>query len=289
MDVVAIGDNISDCYQSVGQVFPGGNAVNVAVAAARAGGTSAYIGAVGDDARGQLLIDALTAETVDVRQVRVVPGETACCDITHADGERLFGTTRRGVALFTPSADDLSLAATASIIHTTYCSGMEEFLPRLAALGRVSFDFDNRIGDGYADDLLPLVHVAEFSAAHLDDAESAELVRWAAARGPRYVLATRGQRGAMLFDGERIATIEAAPATVVDTLGAGDSFIGRALCGLARGEPVPELLSGAAEAAAQTCLSWGAFGHGADLSFSCGGHANAAAGTAVLKSVRVQP
>ena len=37
MDVIAIGDNISDCYLSIGQVFPGGNAVNVGVAAARAG------------------------------------------------------------------------------------------------------------------------------------------------------------------------------------------------------------------------------------------------------------
>jgi sugar/nucleoside kinase (ribokinase family) len=43
MDVIAIGDNISDCYLSLGQVFPGGNAVNVAVAAARAAaGTSAW-------------------------------------------------------------------------------------------------------------------------------------------------------------------------------------------------------------------------------------------------------
>ena len=65
MDVVAIGDNISDCYVAIGQVFPGGNAVNVSVAAARSGGRSAYIGAVGDDARGQLLIDSLTAESVD--------------------------------------------------------------------------------------------------------------------------------------------------------------------------------------------------------------------------------
>jgi hypothetical protein len=36
-----------------GRVFPGGNAVNVAVAVARAGGSSGYIGVVGDDARGR--------------------------------------------------------------------------------------------------------------------------------------------------------------------------------------------------------------------------------------------
>jgi len=113
MDVVAIGDNISDCYVAIGQVFPGGNAVNVSVAAARSGGRSAYIGAVGDDRRGQLLIDSLTAESVDVGRLRVVPGQTACCEVLHADGERQFGTTNRGVALFTPTLDDLAFAATA--------------------------------------------------------------------------------------------------------------------------------------------------------------------------------
>ena len=280
MDVVAIGDNISDCYVAIGQVFPGGNAVNVSVAAARAGGRSAYIGAVGDDARGKLLIDSLTAESVDVGRLRVVPGQTACCQILHAGGERLFGTTRRGVALFKPAREDLAFAATAGIVHSTYCSGLEESVPELAARSRVSFDFSDRIGDGYADSLLPHVHVAEFSAAHLDDEECAELARWAAARGPAYVLVTRGQRGAMLFDGERVARVQALPSELVDTLGAGDSFIGRTLYGLIRGEPIPALLAASAQAAARTCTAWGAYGHGVRLSTCCGIHDETVAATA---------
>jgi fructoselysine 6-kinase len=282
MDVIAIGDNISDCYVAIGQVFPGGNAVNVSVAAARSGGRSGYIGVVGNDARGQLLIDSLTAESVDVRRLSVVPGQTACCQILHADGERLFGTTSRGVALFKPTPDDLAFAATAGIVHSTYCSGLEDYLPALAARSRVSFDFSDRIGDGYADGLLPYVHVAEFSAPHLDDEECAELMRWAGARGPGYVLVTRGRRGAMLFDGERVSSEQAVPSAVVDTLGAGDSFIGRALCGLIRGEPIPALLAASAQAAARTCTAWGAYGHGVSLSTStcCGAHDEAVAAAA---------
>jgi fructoselysine 6-kinase len=280
MDVIAIGDNISDCYVAIGQVFPGGNAVNVSVAAARSGGRSGYIGRVGDDARGQLLIDSLAAESVDVRRLSVVPGQTACCQILHAGGERLFGTTRRGVALFKPTREDLAFAATAGIVHSTYCSGLEESVPELAARSRVSFDFSDRIGDGYADDLLPHVYVAEFSAADLDDAECADLARWAGARGPAYVLITRGRRGAMLFDGDQVSRAEAVPSAVVDTLGAGDSFIGRTLYGLIRGEPVPALLAASARAAARTCTAWGAYGHGARLSTCCGVNDEAVAATA---------
>jgi fructoselysine 6-kinase len=289
MDVVAVGDNISDCYVDLGQVFPGGNAVNVAVAAARAGGSSGYIGVVGDDDRGDLLRTALTAESVDTRRLRSVPGQTAFCDILHSAGERLFGETVRGVALFTPTQDDLAFAASASIIHTTYCSGMEEHLPALAARGRVSFDFSDRVDDGYAAGLLRYVDVAEFSAAGLDDSGCRDLLRWAAAAGPRYVLVTRGQRGAMLFDGETVATVPPAPssAPVIDTLGAGDSFIGRALYGLVRGEPLPELLAACAVAAARTCTSWGAFGHGIQLPDHWDGHANAGAAPASPTSVQL--
>jgi fructoselysine 6-kinase len=262
MDVIAIGDNMSDCYLTISQVFPGGSAVNVAVAVARSGGRSAYVGVVGDDGRGRLLTDSLAAEKVDTRRVSVAPGPTACCQVTHADGERLIGPRQRGVALFQPTEDDLAFAGTASIIHSTYCSGLEDVLPELARRSRVSFDFSDHLDDGYADDLLPFVHVAEFSAAALDGRDCAELARWAAARGPAYVLVTRGSEGAMLFDGCVSVSVSAAPALVIDSLGAGDSFIGRALHGLIRGEPARALLAASARAAARTCSTWGAYGHG---------------------------
>ena len=275
MDVIAIGDNMSDCYLTIGQVFPGGNAVNVAVAVARSGGSSAYVGVVGDDARGRLLIDSLAAEQVDTRQLSVAPGPTACCQVMHAGGERQFGPRQRGVALFRPTEDDLTFAATASIIHSTYCSGLEDVLPELARRGRVSFDFSDHLDDGYADNLLPFVHVAEFSAAALDDRDCAELARWAAARGPAYVLVTRGSRGATLFEGAVSVSVSAAPSMVIDSLGAGDSFIGRALHGLIRGEPAQALLEASARAAARTCSTWGAYGHGMHVSTCCGGHSEA--------------
>ncbi len=262
MDVIAIGDNMSDCYLTIGQVFPGGNAVNVAVAVARSGGSSAYVGVVGDDSGGRLLMDSLAAERVEIRRLSVVPGPTACCQVMHASGERLFGLRQRGVALFRPTEDDLAFAATASIIHSTYCSGLEDVLPELARRGRVSFDFSDHLDDGYASDLLPFVHVAEFSAAALDDRDCAELAHWAAARGPAYVLVTRGSKGAMLFDGTVSVSVSAASSMVVDSLGAGDSFIGRALHGLIHGEPTQVLLAASARAAARTCSTWGAYGHG---------------------------
>jgi fructoselysine 6-kinase len=90
----------------------------------------------------------------------------------------------------------------------------------------------------------------------------------------------------MLFDGAVSVSVSAAPSSVIDSLGAGDSFIGRTLYGLIRAEPVELLLEASARAAAQTCTTWGAYGHGAHMSTCCGGHTNAVAATPFLNPIQ---
>jgi fructoselysine 6-kinase len=262
MAVLAIGDNVSDCYVDVGQMYPGGNAVNVAVAVARAGGSASYIGVAGTDVCGALLRKSLEAERVDVSRLRARDGHTALAVVAHADGERVFVGVDRGVALFTPDEGDLDRVAAHTIVHTTYCSGLEPLVPQLGERARVSYDFDRHIDDGYADELLDSVWLASFSAAHLDEDACHKLLRWAHERGAAYVLATRGAHGAMLSDGTSVITAAAEPVTVVDTLGAGDACIGRLLHMLDAGESPEAALPAAVRAATAACTYWGGYGHG---------------------------
>jgi fructoselysine 6-kinase len=266
MAVVAVGDNISDCYIDVGRLYPGGNAVNVAVAVARANGTASYNGDVGTDAGGDLLRASLVAEGVDVMGLRSRDGETALAVVGHADdGERVFGGLDRGVALFTPDADDLDRIGAHTIVHTTYCSGLESAVPLLAERALLSYDFDVHVDDGYADELLTSVWLASFSAAHLDEDACHKLVRWAHERGARYVLAMRGPHGAILSDGIDLVTAAPDPAAIVDTLGAGDACIGRVLHHLELGRPPQTALASAVRAATAACTWWGGYGHGIEL------------------------
>ena len=59
MKLIALGDNCVDVYRNKGEVHPGGNAVNVAVHAARCGAESEYIGNLADDEYAAHLVKAL--------------------------------------------------------------------------------------------------------------------------------------------------------------------------------------------------------------------------------------
>jgi sugar/nucleoside kinase (ribokinase family) len=81
MDIVCLGELLIDMFPAeIGRRLveisafhpkPGGAPANVAVAAARLGARSAFIGKVGDDAFGHFLVDTLAREQVETRGMRL--------------------------------------------------------------------------------------------------------------------------------------------------------------------------------------------------------------------------
>jgi sugar/nucleoside kinase (ribokinase family) len=261
MRLLGVGDNVMDRYRDVGLVFPGGNAVNVAVAAQRAGAEAAYLGALGDDRAGKVILAALRAEGVATDRVRIVNGPTAFADVTLVEGDRVFVGSEVGVSRFRLDEADLAYAATFDLVHTGDCSMLETQVADLAIRAEVSFDFSTHREPTYLDPLLGHVRIACFSASELAEDEALAFLTSAVERGPRLALATRGTAPALLSDGRRTWRQPVMPGQVVDTLGAGDSFIGRFLVGVIEGEDPAVALEAAVGAAAVTCTSYGAFGY----------------------------
>jgi sugar/nucleoside kinase (ribokinase family) len=262
MKTLCAGDNVVDRYRDLGRMFPGGNALNVAVAVARAGVPAAYIGTVGTDRAADVVLSGLRAEGVDTSRVRVVEGPNAYADVALVEGERVFVGSDVGVSRFVLDADDLAWAATFDLIHTGDCSMLEGQVVDLAAAAPLAFDFSTHRDPEYLDPILPHLAIACFSASDLAEDAALDLLARAVAAGPRLALATRGTAPALLFDGRLTWRQPVVEGSVVDTLGAGDSFIGRFLVGVMRREDPVITLQAAAEAAAVTCGSYGAFGHG---------------------------
>jgi sugar/nucleoside kinase (ribokinase family) len=261
MQLACVGDNVVDVYTSLGQMFPGGNAVNVAVAARRAGMASSYLGAVGTDTAARVVMGALAAEGVEVTRTRVVEGRNAYCNVNLVDGDRFFGPSDVGVSRIELDREDLSYLAQFDLVHTGDTSMIEHQLNVIAEESSLSFDFGER-PESYWRPLISLMRIACFSASRLSEEQAEEHAREVIGLGPELVLITMGDRGALAFDGDAVRWAHPS-VTPLDTLGAGDSLIGTFLTGIVRGEDIGVALTAGSVAAAQTCLHYGAFGHGA--------------------------
>jgi fructoselysine 6-kinase len=262
MRLAGVGDNVVDRYRDLGTMFPGGQSLNVAVYARRAGLEAAYLGVLGDDVAGRHVLGALESEGLDTSHVRVVPGPNAFAEVALFDGNREFVGGGDGVSVFRISDEDLDWLSGFDVIHSSESSRLEDQLGRLAGIAPLSFDFSVRRDPTYYEPLLPHVEIAEFSLADLDEDAAEAWLERIHGLGPRLVLATRGAADALLFDGQRVWRQPSVPTEVIDTLGAGDAFIARFLVGILRREPVEQSLAAAAASAATTCTAYGAFGYG---------------------------
>ncbi|XP_058085571.1 probable fructokinase-7 isoform X1 [Magnolia sinica] len=138
--VVCFGEMLIDFVPTVGgeslaeapafKKAPGGAPANVAVGISRLGGSSAFIGKVGQDAFGYMLAEVLKENNVDNSGMRFDPvARTALAFVTlRADGEREFLFFRNPSAdmLFRQSELDIDLIKKASIFHYGSISLIEE-------------------------------------------------------------------------------------------------------------------------------------------------------------------
>lgn len=256
--LAAVGDNCMDVYDRTGESYPGGNPVNVAVYTVRLGGKASYTGAVGTDRYGDLMRSAVAAKGVDISHLKTVPGNTAVSHVEIVNGDRVFGEYDEGVmADFTLTPEDIDFLCT----HDMVVSGLwGHTIPALPAIQRrgvpVAFDFADRRNNPAVAQALAYVDYAFFSYDDADTETIHAFLREMHSRGPKIVVATRGEQGSIAFDGETFYTYGIIPCTVADTMGAGDSYIAGFLLGLLRGKSIP------------TCMEWGAKSSSVTLQYS---------------------
>lgn len=262
LTAVSVGDNSVDEYVNHGVRRIGGCASNTAIYLQRAGIPTSYVGAVGDDREGQFIIEHLRGEALDLSHLHVVPGKTALTRVIVRGGEREFLNEDLGVGEnFRLSADDVEFIARHSLAHFYIWGFGAEHLPTLHARGvRTSFDFSSpeRYTPEQLSRIIPYVDIAFFSGAHFHDEDAVNaFVRDMHARGPQLVVVTLGARGSLAFDGREIYPQRAIETNVVDTLGAGDAFIGTFLARQLKGDSVPASLEAASRVAARVCAHIG--------------------------------
>lgn len=276
MRVIGIGDNVVDDYTDVRTMFPGGNALNFSVYASMLGCKSAYLGIFGNDEAGRHVQETLDELGIDSSRCRRVDGPNGRAELTHENGERIFlGSNKGGISQSVPMDfifEDSGYLQRFSLAHTSAYSYLDEYLPRLRALGLpLSYDFSDDFDTDQALSLCRNVDFGFFSCADRSERETQTLLKQSAREGCQLAAATLGPSGAILFDGESWYRQAPHPVTPTDTLGAGDAFICGFLVSLFRhragtsGWPaarIQDALYQAAAFAAEICGVRGAFGRG---------------------------
>jgi ribokinase len=262
----------------------GGKGANQAVAAARLGAATAMVGCCGEDEFGARLRAALTAEGIDVTGLRPVAGAASGLALITVDpaGENVIAVA--------PGANGLAGEAEVAAAFRAPCDVLvlsaEIPAPVVAAALRRA-NAGGRKGDGGAVaqggegkvrtvlNLAPVpaeaaglltggpdwLVINAHEAAALLGAESpgvaearAMAARLAAGEtGERYVVITLGGAGAVLAGPSVSAAIDGFRVPVVDTVGAGDAFVGALAVALAAGlDPAGAVRAACAAGAAAT-------------------------------------
>ena len=285
-DITTVGEILIDMTQTDVNEYgiecfaanPGGAPANVAVAAARLGASTAFLGKVGRDHFGESLVKTLIANGVDTSAVRTGSLPTTMAFVSVApDGERSFSFIRGADADYSVSEVADHMLTDTRILHFGSVS-LTAGPSRSATIyaGRearhkgaiISYDPNYRPALEWMLIPLPLVDIIKLSEEELPLVSGVEGLEEGTAalkeRGIRLIMVTLGGAGVFYRLGDQTGTIPGYSVKVKDTNGAGDTFLGAVLsrdAGPLDGltvEELKEILVFANRAAALTCSRSGA-------------------------------
>lgn len=255
-----VGDNCIDRFQPpVGQSLVGGNAVNVAVQLAALGHDCFYFGAVGTDADGARTRALLQQNGVITDYLQDRPGVTAYTDIAvQESGDRVMTFEDFGVcAGYAPSPAEVDILKTMDHVHIGWLDDGGALKRALSAAGisvsqdlSVNADPASRSPDGLS---------IAFGSAGEDEEFAERMTSDLLDQGAQLAVVTRGALGSSASDGTHTATTGITPVEIIDTTGAGDSFIAGFLSARIDGLPLEQCLETGRDRAALTCSHVGGF------------------------------
>lgn len=227
--------------------FPGGKGANQAVAASRMGGNVSMFGAIGADEPGQMCLSALKQSGVNVDAVVKVssPTSTALVMVEHS-GENQIVVADGANQHASFDAEQIS-AADAVIVQFEI---PESVIVEVGKAAKGIFCVNAAPVRELSDELASLIDVLivnEHEFAQLGEPKSG------------LVIVTAGAKEVVAYqDGEVVAKSQPPKVEALDTVGAGDTFVGAFVVAYASGKTIPDALDIACAASALSTLKLGA-------------------------------
>ena len=227
--------------------FPGGKGANQAVAAARMSGRVSMFGAVGDDEPGQMCLAALIQSGVNIDSVAKVssPTSTALVMVEH-------------------SGENQIVVAAGANQHATFdaaqISAADAVIVQFEIPESVIIEVGKAANGIFCVNAAPVREIYE-ELAGLIDVLIVNEHEFAQLGNPTFglVIVTAGSNEVVAYQGgEVVAKAQPPKVQALDTVGAGDSFVGAFIVSYASGQSIADSLERACAASALSTLKLGA-------------------------------
>lgn len=254
MKVAEIGDNCIDLYERIGRKYPTGNVVDTGVNLKKLGVDVSIISTTGSDENGKWMIESLKKEGLDISHLKVAEGKTAITYMDMDGNDRIHGDYEEGVlADMVFDEEDIRFASEHDLVHSALWGMAEKALPAIATNKTpIAFDYADRLDHKLVEETLPYVTYGFYSYHNGRDAYIEEYLKDKVNRGMKVAVATFGEQGSLAYDKDGFHEGHIVPAKqVVNTVGAGDSFIAGFLYGILNGWKIEDCLQKGAEVASK--------------------------------------
>lgn len=240
---IALADNCIDVYYKLDRYYLTGNSIDFAFNYKDMGGDVTEMTVLGNDVFARALAERLKDRGIPLRVIREVdrPTGMATMDIVNGDKQHLkfAGNAMEEIEL---SKADLEFIGNFDIVYSERWARIGRYIASLKKENQSwVYDFSKRLEQPGNDEILPYLDYAFFSYDK-DDDYIREFMKTAWEKGAKCVIAMLGENGSLAYDGRRYYRQDAEKVKVVNTVGAGDSYIAAFTYGVSLGEGIPECM-----------------------------------------------
>lgn len=251
----------------------GGKGANQAVAIARLGSEVTMLGRVGDDSFGQPIVDNLKANGVNVSNVESVTDmSSGAALITIADSDNSIiyvpGANACVDAAYVRAHKDAILACDLAVTQHELSEEAVLALAEICKENNIPFILNPAPYRDLPAGLLDMVNYIIPNESECKLLFPNMTIEEALEANPNKLIVTMGSRGVMFNDGQTSHLVASFKVDVVDTTGAGDTFVGGFSTGIAKGLNLKNAIKLGNLAGGQSVTKMGAQGgmpHLADL------------------------
>lgn len=249
-----VGDNCIDIYNKLKKYYLSGNIVDVGVNMSILGSEVSILTNVASDKYGKQMLALFDANNIKYNRTRIIEGITAYTLMDLIEGERVHGDYYEGVLINNDFKLETKYALEFDLVFSAFWGKAEELLYEIANNDYkplIAFDYADRCNDKKVNSLDGIVDIGFFSW-NKDIEQSKKFLKDRVEKGMKLAIATFGEDGSLVYDGnEYYRTGIYEVSKIVNSVGAGDSYIAGFLHEYLKGNTIDNCMKKGAEMASK--------------------------------------